>query len=259
MNVNFKKVSDSEFNSMTRDPKTFYFVYHTPPSWASASDADIAIMLQKHYEGKINLYDYWNVGDERVVHLNAMSADGVGESHIAQDVTMVILNKGGKTLTTPIGNVNECAFIVGLKNTLKEDGYINPTSTNSGGWDSCARRTWCNTTYKNSLPSTLVGIFKEHQNVTGSGMGKGSTVSNDYFALVAEKEIASKNYIANIDAESSLSQFEYYKNGGLITQRWTRSPNQYNSNGFVRIGSNEDDTYNDSVTNSRGIAPFGCI
>ena len=40
--------------------------------WSTGSDEDIAAMLQAHYEGKINIWDYWEIGQERVVHLSAI-------------------------------------------------------------------------------------------------------------------------------------------------------------------------------------------
>lgn len=41
--------------------------------WSTGSDEDIAAMLEAHYAGKINIWDYWEIGQERVVHLNAIS------------------------------------------------------------------------------------------------------------------------------------------------------------------------------------------
>ena len=166
---------------------------YTPPEWSSGTDEEIITALEKHYNDEIDLTEYWSVGDERIIHLNAMSATNVGESHVAQDITMVLMNVGGKTLTTPINGHTECAFIVGQKDLLAnngtaEKGYMN-SSSNTYGWYKMSRRTWCNSTYKNAFPSTIVSIFKEHQNVTGTLDGTGSTTSNDYFALPAEKEV----------------------------------------------------------------------
>ena len=50
-------------------------------TWAGGTDEEIVKMVQLADEGKINLSDYWAVGDTRTVQLSAMSATGVGESH----------------------------------------------------------------------------------------------------------------------------------------------------------------------------------
>ena len=241
--------------------------------WATATDAELAEALQKHYAGEIDLHDYWNVGDERTVHLNAMAATGVGESHVAQDVTMVLMNAGGKTLTTPIGSVTECAFIVGQKNMLAngttlESGYMNSSSTNDGGWNQCERRTWCNEVYKAALPSTFVGILKQHQNITAAGTGSTTTTSSDYVALPAEKEVFGSVTYADSTAEASLTQFKYYEtasnriknqgNAGSAYRWWERSPHASGRSNFCRMDS--DGTANAySANGTIGLAPFFCI
>lgn len=240
--------------------------------WATATDAELAEMLQAHYDGLIDLHteEGWEIGSERTVHLNDMAASEVGETHVAQDVTMVLMNKGGKLLSD---GVTECAFIVGQKNCLAsgtsiERGYMNSSDTNSGGWNNCARRRWCNDVYKNALPSTLVGIFKEHLNVTANGSSSGTATSNDYFALPAEKEIFGSNTYANSTAESSLIQLEYYKTSsnrikkvgetGYAYYWWNRSPFSGNSNYFCYVSQAGGPDYG-GASSTIGIAPHGCI
>lgn len=244
-------------------------------TWADGTDKEIAEMLDAHYRGDIDIHDYWKVGDERTVALSAMSATGVGESHVAQNVTMVLMNEGGKTLTTAINGKTECAFIVGQKNMLangtsREGGYMNSSNVNAGGWDTCARRTWCNSVYKNALPSTLVGIFKEHQNETskGSTSHTGITVSNDYFALPSEKEIFGSISYANSTAEANNKQFKYYETSSNRVKKagesgsadiwWERSPLSGDSSNFCGVYSGGIAHHN-GARNTYGLAPFGCI
>ena len=240
---------------------------YTPPTWAGGTDAEIVEALNKHYAGEIDLTQYWSVGDERTVSLSAMSATGVGESHVAQNVTMVLMNVGGKTLNTAINGVTECAFIVGQKNGLAEQGYMNSTNINSGGWNGCARRTWCNSVYKNAIPSTLVGIFKEHKNKAGLGGGSSSGTEEvvDTFALPAEVEVfGSTTY--SVSGEGT--QFKYYETSGNRAKKagdsgiagswWERSPRSGSSNNFcyVTSASASDNSYAYSYFS---IAPFGVI
>jgi len=238
-------------------------------TWANGTDAEIAAMLAAHYAGVLNIHDYWNVGDERTVHLDAMAATGVDESHAAQDVIMVLMNEGGKTLVNPINSFTECAFIVGQKNGLDENGYLNTTAMNTGGWDACARRTWCNSVYKNVLPSTLVSIFKEHQNITADGDSSTTTTSNDYFALPSEKEVFGTTTKANATAEANNTQFEYYEietnrikyqgeTGGSATTWWERSPSSGTTTAFC-IVSNSGNATNRIASGAYGLAPFGVI
>lgn len=243
-------------------------------TWAGGTDEEVANMVEAADAGVINLADYWAVGDERQVTLSAMSATGVGESHVAQTVTMVLMNVGGKTLAnaTPSGRA-ECSFIVGMKNGLAngtsgEFGYMNSSNTNSGGWESCARRTWCNDVFRNAIPSALRDIFKQHLNVTASGPSTATTTSTDYFALPAEKEVFGSVTYANSTAEANLTQFEYYKtsanrikkcgDSGSAYYWWERSPFSGYSARFCRVFSDGSAGYY-GASSTYLLAPFGCI
>lgn len=243
-------------------------------SWANGTDEQIVAMVNAADNGLINLADYWSVGDERQVTLSAMSATGVGESHTEQTVTFVLMNSGGKTLANPTASGRtECSFIVGMKNglangTTGEYGYMNSSDTNSGGWESSERRTWCNSVFRNAIPSTLRDIFKQHLNVTANGSSSGTTTSTDYFALPAEKEVFGSNTYANSTAESGLSQFEYYKtaanrikkqgDNGSANNWWERSPRSGNSRYFCFVDS-DGSAYDYIASNAFLLAPFGVI
>ena len=239
--------------------------------WAYGTDDQIVAMVNAADNGLINLSDFWSVGDERKVTLSAMSATGVGESHVKQTVTFVLMNSGGKTLAraTPSGR-NKCSFIVGLKNGLEEEGYMNSSNTVTGGWNNCARRTWCNNVFRNAIPSTLRGIFKQHLNKTANGKGSTITTSTDYFALPAEKEVFGSVSYANSTAETSLMQFDYYKTDRHLPKKpgdanifsllswWLRSPSDITSSSFcyVMLGSSPSSS---SASEANLLAPFGCI
>jgi hypothetical protein len=234
-------------------------------TWANGTDAEIVAMVQAADNGVINLSDYWSVNDERTVHLNAMSATGVGESHNAQDVVFVLMNQGGKTLVTPtVGGRTECSFIVGMKDCLYNRGYVNSSNSNSVGWRNCPRRTWCNNVFKNALPSTLLPIFKEHINSTSIG-NKSSTIAqtNDYFALVADIEVFG---VAQFSFSGEGSQFKWYETSTNRIKKslntnyswWGRSPSKVSAYNYALV-SNSGTGGSYSASYAYGISPFGCI
>ena len=238
-------------------------------SWADGTDEQIVEMVNAADNGLINLADYWTVGDERQVTLSAMEATGVGESHAEQTVTFVLMNSGGKTLANPTASGRTtCSFLVGMKNGLAEKGYMNSSNTNNGGWEACARRTWCNGVFRNAIPSTLRDIFKQHLNVTANGSSSTTATSTDYFALPAEKEVFGSVSRADSTAEASLTQFEYYKtssnrikktgDSGSTSYWGDRSPRSGNSGIFCTVSSNGSADY-EPASFSRLLAPFGCI
>ena len=231
-------------------------------SWADGTDEEIAAMVAAADAGKLNLSDYWHEGDERTVHLSAMSATGVGESHAAQDVVMVLTDPGHFTLS----NGKPCNFVVLQKDCLKEYGYMNSHSTNSGGWDACLRRTWCNSVYRNAIPATLRSAFKQFKVRTANDYGSGVTESTDWFALPSEMEVFGSTTYANSSAESENTQLNWYKTSSNRIKRmnssacwwWERSPSSGNYYSFCRVVSDGTAYANDASFTS-GLAPFGCI
>ena len=239
-------------------------------TWAGGTDKEIVAMVEAADQGIINLSDYWAVGDTRTVQLSAMSATGVGESHEAQEVDLILMHAGGYALNAAVASGRtECSFVVGQKDLLATAGYMNSSATNSGSWEGSARRVWCNNVYKNALPSTLLPIFKQFKTITAETYnGSTNQESVDYFALPAEKEIFDSKFFSNETEFNALFQFDYYKTisnrikklgkTGSAGNWWERSPLYSASSGFCRVGSSGSANSN----NARfpyGLAPFGCI
>lgn len=247
-------------------------------TWAGGTDEEIVKMVQLADAGIINLSDYWAVGDTRTVQLSAMSATGVGESHVAQDVELVLMHAGGYELNEAVASGRTtCSFIVGQKDSLATAGYMNSENTNTGSWNGSARRTWCNEVYKNALPSTLLPIFKQFKTITAETYdGSTNQESVDYFALPAMKEVfggsASSAGIdtgfSNLTEFNALFQFDYYKTTsnrikklgktGSAGPWWERSPVYVDPNSFCFVTAKGDFNINNAGF-ARGLAPFGCI
>ena len=239
-------------------------------TWAGGTDEEIVKMVQLADEGKINLSDYWAVGDIRTVQLSAMSATGVGESHAAQQVDLVLMHAGGYDLNAAVASGRtKCSFVVGLKDSLAEAGYMNSSNTNSGSWNGSARRTWCNNVFRNAIPSTLRAIFKQFKTVTAQTYnGSTNQTSVDYFALPAEKEIFDSRSSSNETEFNALFQFDYYKTTSNRVKRlgktgsagfwWERSPYYSFSTHFCFVRS-DGNAYVSSASYTYGLAPFGCI
>ena len=254
-------------------------------AFSTGTDEEIAAMVEAHYNNKINIADYWAVGDMRTVHLSAMAATGVGESHRAQDVQFVIGDFEHDDLTTPINGHSKAAVTILQKDCLMdaanasnpvngggntENGYMNSANTNSGGWKNCARRTWCNNVFFEALPSVWQSMVKivNKKSGTGGGSSSGTEITADKIFLAAEIEIfGSRTY--SVDGEGT--QYQYYKNatanrykmpkwnsGYVSNAYWERSPNSGYSAYFCGVSTNGNaDT--DFAGYARGVAPCLCI
>lgn len=238
-------------------------------SWSTGTDEQIAAMVTALDNGVISIQDTgWQIGDERTVSLAAMSATGVGESHVAQNVTMVLMDSQHFDLTTAtVGGDTKDHFVVGLKHSLKETGYMNSSDTNTGSWDGSARRTWCNNVFKAAIPATLRDCFKQFKCITAKTYnGSTTTISNDYFALFAEMEVFGTRTYSNSTEAAALSQIKWYetaanrvkKVNGQAYYWWERSPRFDRNASFCDVNSGAYATQ-DVATYHCGFAPFGCI
>ena len=250
-------------------------------TFASGTDAEIANIIRAHYENKINIADYWAVGDTRTVSLSAMPDRGVGESHRAQTVELVILDFEHDDLATAINGHSKAAVSIGLKDCLMNasnvlgesntgNGYMNSNNTNVGGWKNCARRAWCNNVFFAALPSTWKSMVKivNKKSGTGGGSSSGTEITADKIFLAAEIEIfGSRKY--SVDGEGT--QYQYYKNAtanrykmpkwnssNVSSIYWERSPNYGDTSGFCCV-YNYGDASSGSASRARGVAPCLCI
>ena len=244
-------------------------------SWADGTDEQIAALVGAADAGQIDLVEDagWTVGDTRKVSLSAMAKSGtydgvswsVGETHAAQNVELVLMHQGGVKLA----DGNSCHFVVGMKDCLNEPGYMKSSSTNSGSWDGCARRSWCNGAFRQAIPDSLRPIFKQMQTITAETY-KGSTLktSTDYFALPAEREIFGTGTFSNATegASTSIVQFTWYATSanrvkqvnGSNSYWWERSPHAGNPADFCRVNGSGNAGYN-SANATWGLSPCGCI
>lgn len=195
-------------------------------TFAGGTDEEIAKMIQAHYNNKINIADYWAVGDTRNVSLSAMSATVVGESHRAQTVQFVIGDFEHDTMVGPINGHSKAAITLLQKDCLMdadaasgsihgedntENGYINSSSTNVGGWKNCARREWCNSTYFHALPAVWQSMVKTVEKYTSIGSGSSNTERTyDKIFLPSEIEIFAET---SGSANGEGTRYQYYRNG----------------------------------------------
>ena len=253
-------------------------------TFASGTDTEIAKMIQAHYNNKINIADYWAVGDTRNVSLSAMSATGVGESHRAQTVQFVIGDFEHDDLTKPINGHSKAAVTLLQKDCLMdasnasnpvngsgntENGHIS-SDTNIGGWKNCARRTWCNNVFFSALPSVWKSMVKTvNKKVSaGNNLSAIETVQDKIF-LAAEIEIfGSTTY--SFAGEGT--QYQYYKNATANRYKmpkwkssyatnvyWERSPHRGYNTYFCAVGVNGSADGSKSNNDKYGFSLCLCI
>lgn len=253
-------------------------------TFADGTDAEIARMIKAHYAGKINIGEYWAVGDKRTIHHNAMDATGVSESHKANDYAYVIIGIEHDDLVTAINGKAKAAITIQTERLLYLDtttkynnsldashecGYMNSSDMNSGGWEGCERRTWCNNVYKKCLPAYVQSMMKQVKKLTSVG-GQSSTIktSNDYAFLLSEIEIFG-NISYSFGGEGT--QYQYFKNATANRYKsprtnnsyvsgiwWERSPCRSANESFCVVNAAGDTNIADA-SQERSLAPCLCF
>lgn len=238
-------------------------------AWTTGSDRAIINMVNAYYNGDITLDEIksvWSVGDTREMNLSAMEAEYVRESHYASTVELTIIDFDHDDLVNSINGKAKALITVQLKNALNSTGIMNITNTNEGGWEECARRSWCNNTFKNAIPSiisnSIKNVIKQNYKVYNDTT---ITTTLDYCFLLSETEVYGAK-IHSIGSEEG-TQYEYYKTSsnrikkinGSKTWWWERSlyciESQYK---FIGVNDKGGQDYGGALYNW-GIAPAFCL
>ena len=231
-------------------------------TWADGTPAEIAAMLAAHDAGDINIYDYWSVGDERVVSLGAITANPNGAfitSMAAQNITLVLMNEGYM-------NQSGVHYVVGQKDGLTEYGRYVADGGQTESWKNSLIRAALNSDYYNALDSDFRGLLKEFSVITGEYDEQSIQTVTDKVALFACKEVLNEGgYGAAIEA-SALTQIEYYQ----TTANRVKVDKKYNTDNGWMTRTPSGDWYINLITTSGAaditsigneipIAPFMCI
>lgn len=218
-------------------------------TWADGTDEEIAAMLEAHYNGDINIEDYWAVGDERIVHLNATSATTyASKSHAAQNMVMTIIGFDHDELSTKKGIRTNAAITVQcrevLGNSYSENEYYWGKSTKlqqTNNYASNPLRNYLNNTFIESMPITFQSMIKTviKKSLSKYATAAGPVTSTDRAFLLSYPEIFGAESYMQYKGSSKYeeTQYKYYEitsnrikyyndNGtqGTATGWWSRSP-----------------------------------
>lgn len=255
--------------------------------WSTGTDEEIVAMVNGYYEGTLTIDEIksvWSLGDCRSVNLAAMAATYVGESHRSQTVEMMIIDFEHDDLTTAIGGKTKALVTINQKDCLMdaecaagtkygasntENGYMNSSGTNVGGWTICARRTWCNNVFYNALPAYFKALVKPVDKLTSTG-NTSSTINtdSDYCFLLSEIEIFGS---VSLSKAGEGSQYAWFANDTANRYKlpkwdssavsdiwWERSPRGSNPSRFCFVDAGGNANGN-SASGARGIAPSFCL
>ena len=243
-------------------------------------------MLNAHYKGKINISDYWAVGDRRTISLSAIPTGNASESQPAQSIDFVIIGIKHDDLTSAINGTTKAAITVQSIVALNTTGGMDQSAYEpaSAIWENCSRRAWCNDDFISyGLPSDLAKLLKSVTKLSNRYCSNSYSdyssyrthgTTDDKVFILSEVEVEGAQY-CNDSQSGSLrddgSQYEYMKLAqnrvktvsGNSKSWWTRT-GHVNSSG--RTYFHNIDMYGDlegtslvSNYSSCGICPAFCL
>ena len=241
-------------------------------SWQDGSWEDIKAMIEAHYNGDIDITDYWKCEDTKRIKLNN-----------GEFIDLVLIGNNHDDLVTEINGKSRTAFTVQTKNCLETkmsmfDSYNNPKFSL---WRNSDIRKYLNTEFKLLLPDELQSLIKTIRKVTycygytgTSSYYRGSTTTEEAVFLLSEMEVYGTQELDASDwgSGSDGTQYEYYETAsnrikylgidGTTAQAWwwLRS-SRVNSNGYSFFRSvNGSGNIGTSFANSAyGVVAAFCI
>ena len=126
-----------------------------------------------------------------------------------------------------------CGFVVEFVDIV-EEGTMNSTVTNVGGWPATVMRTYANDTFFNKLPSDLQKVIVKTKVVSGHGSGDtnekradGNWESEDKIYLLSAHEVwedgTSKPVSSYDTAYNQTRQLDYYAENGVTTSNYSNA------------------------------------
>lgn len=194
---------------------------------------------------------YFSVGDEKTVSIN-----GTDYQAVIMDFNHDELTAGGTAGVT-----------FGLKNCLTTTHNMNSSKTNSGGWSSCAMRSWLRSDVWGWLPSDLQNVIKTVNKKTSAGLESSAiNTTEDNLFLLSEVEIfgSSSNSFSGEGTQYSYFTTESRRvktsgDSGSATDWWERSPRSSIYNSFCYVGLDGSASGNGVASYSLGVSFGFCI
>ena len=204
----------------------------------------------------------YNVGDEKEVKLKKYGTHKVRIANLKSPTEEGCGTNGFSQ--------SACGFVVEFTDFITTY-YMNPTSTNKGGWLDSKMKKFIDNDIYNSLPEDLKSVIITTETVSGhGGEDTNNFTSTDKLYLLSTAEVwaqGTSNLINYDSARDKTRQLDYYtgvttdahditikKYQGEVTKWWLRSATSNHNDFFFDVDTTCDWNANAS-TNTNGVSP----
>jgi hypothetical protein len=217
-----------------------------PSGDVPANMEDCSWAMLKSLAAAGTLGNYYQIGDTKTIELT-------GGERVVMELVSINDGEGTAGGYYPRGTVD---FI--SKDCLQTKRSMNSSSTNAGGWVSCALRTTLNTTIYKTLPQAVKDVIVEKTHKTSAGSQSTSLVEHsDKLWLPTEYEMfGAITYSANTENanvnkhyavfDTNADRIKHQGTNGSAVVWWESSPDVSHSTDFCYVdtsgGANIDGT-----------------
>ena len=172
--------------------------------------------------------EYFTVGETKTVALTT-----------AESIELRIVGMRHDLLAD--GSGQYAPFSFHMVDCLQATGQMEGSNINTNGWNGCAMRNTCNTTFFGVMPDALKAVIKQVQKKASAGNQSATIVTSfDKIWLAAEIEIFG---VITSAKTGEGSQYAYYTNSGVRIKKvagaasawWERSPSGGNATYFCFV------------------------
>ncbi len=189
-------------------------------TFADGTDEELQAMLDAHYNGDIDIADYWAVGDERTIHLNAITAavNSNFQDIPSQDMIINIIGIEHDDLVSPVKHRTKAAITVQCKHGIKpsESMYYEAYDAATSPWNNwlgSRAYEWCNLMFCGIMPSFFVENFKLIGKLYYDDINSELTTTANKPFLLSYTEIYGGEYAIDSTIGSLGTEYIYAKEG----------------------------------------------
>ena len=213
--------------------------------------------------------DKYHVGDEKEVEID-INGDGTAEKYHLR----IANTSTPSECSSDDFSQSACGLVLEFVEHLDitsgsnyENGYMNPTITNEGGWPASKMYSYLNTTVYNKFSTDLQNVIKTTKVITSHGNKSGETnfESQDKIYLLSAKEVGIDGYDTAKNNTRTLDYYEgkddsyrvkYQYNTDYSNDWWLRTADSRTNWGFyvvARVDGHGNPGY--SPSSYRGVSP----
>lgn len=204
-------------------------------------------MLDAHYKGKINISDYWAVGDSRTESIGEIpessgTLNGNSYTYVykqsTQDIELVIIGMNHDQLVSAVNGISDAAITIQTKDCLSEVGMPNNYKTSYGvPWGNSILKKYLNSNFLSAISEDLAKlikpVYKTSSYYDSDPVSSTSYTTKDNIFILSEYEIFGKHDLTRYTSiEGDIQEYGSAKQDGTQYEYMMVASNRIKPDGY---------------------------